>query len=245
MIDVRLENCVPKNPLSVQLEYAIQGFKWSKSKHGHLIESLSNAFTDYMPAGSVEVEDGSRCGFCGKEGITTEYWFTRSELSPEFIEETYGSERYRFFMPYMLVTGSKCKDFPFVGNYVRGLNGIFKGVRFDGTDRNALIRISNARLHEKAPLKSLMYQHLYLPINYVSWLERDALFNSLLYKYHHFVFAKRKKFPSNIPYIGVHRYIKQALGSKWYPSDAWSYDYYEDIVLGIPFKDIINNNGIL
>jgi hypothetical protein len=243
MIDIHLSNCTPKNTLAYQLEANIPGFSWNRNKHGHLVESFSDAFSGYMPIGSQDAQDGSTCGFCGKQGITTEYWFEKSQYSPEYIEETFNGNRYRFFMPNMLVTGSKCKEFPFIGNYVRGLNGVIMGVRFDSTDKNALLRVMNMRLHKDAPVNALKYKMLYLPVNYVSFMDRDAMFSSLLNNFEFFIFTKRKKLPSSIPAIGIHRETRAALGSKWYPSDAWSSDYYSNIVLGIPFSTMIENNA--
>ncbi len=242
MIDIHLSNCYPNNTLAYQLEQAIPGFTFKKHKHGHLVESLSDAFSGYMPVGSQDAPDGSTCGFCGKEGITTEYWFQKTSDAPEYIEEIFNGNQYRLYMPGLLVTGSKCKEFPFLGKFVRGLNDIISGIRFDSTDRNALLRVMNMKLKNGAPINSLKYKMLYLPVNYVSFYDRYSLFSSLLNNFEFFLFAKRKRMPSNIPSVGIHREVKAKVGCKWYPSDAWSYDYDRDIVLGLPFSMMIKNH---
>ena len=245
MIPVSISNCVSSNPLAAQLESAIPNFSWRREQRGPLVTAISKKMMEYDFVGSMPVAD-KNCGFCGKSGITTEYWFRCSDKVLPTVTAKHGDEDYVFTLPSMLTTGSKCREFPRISQFVRdNLNNVFHGIRYDSSGKDGLIVLANAKLdmnYINANRQAFMGMMLHIPLNSITWAEREYLMDELCYNYKYFVFAKRKTLPKDMPAICPHSLYKDLC--KWYPRDAYNYQS-EDIVLGIPFFEIMRRGRII
>ena len=196
MTTIILSTCNSDNPLSEQLTESIPGFKWRRDQYSPLVNEITTGFMQYQFMGSMEVDNGT-CGFCGKTGITTEYRFVSPSPSIT-VHGRFKNELYSIVLPQVLTTGSKCKEFPRVAEFVReNLNNVFRGVQYDGTNRWSLLKLANATIHPKADPNMLKYKMLHIPLDYISINDRYPLMHTLCCEYEYFVFAKRKTLPKD------------------------------------------------
>ena len=243
MIKIVLNNCMADAPLSEQLAKQIDGFSWRRDQYGPLVTEITKVMMDYRFLGSRPV-DPTRCGFCAKDGITTEYMFEAPDLDNlDTITMPFGNEVYEITLPRILTTGSKCKEFPRLADFVReNLNNVFRGIRYDSPSKDGLLCLSGATLHPRFNQEEYRYKMLHIPLNYISVWERYPLMEKLCKEYDFFIFAKRKKLPPGTNPICSHADMKALC--KWYPRDAYR-GQGKDIVIGIPFSEIIKFGGIL